>query len=237
MEIFPAVDILGGKVVRLFKGDYSTAKNYPVSCVGAAKKFKEEGAKFLHAVDLDGAKSGRAENVKVVEEIIKSSGLFVEIGGGIRSFAQAESYISAGAGRIILGTAAVENFEFVKEMAEKFPQKVAVGVDAAGGKVAIKGWREITNIDAGDFCRRLADVGVENVIYTDISTDGAMRGTNLKAFESLVRIAGLKVTASGGITTLDEIRKLKEMGVYAAILGKALYENKLDLKETVAAAL
>lgn len=236
MEIFPAIDIIGGRVVRLTNGDYSKQKSYPVACVEAALSFKAQGAKCLHAVDLDGAKSGRADNAETIKNIIDASDMFVEIGGGIRTEEQIVRYLEAGAGRVILGTAAVRDFPFVERMAKKYSGKIAVGVDAANGKVAISGWREVTDINALTFCKRLADAGVKNVIYTDISRDGAMKGTNLKVYEKLVKIKGLEITASGGITFIEEIKKLRGIGVYAAILGKALYEGALDLGEAVRAA-
>ncbi len=235
MYVYPAIDIIGGKVVRLLRGDYSSAKNYSLTPLDAAAEFISCGAPHIHAVDLDGAKSGRAENAETVKDII-SSGASVEIGGGIRSESQIEDYLSAGAERVVLGTVAVRDFSFVKLAVRKYGKKIAVGVDAADGKVAISGWREITDIDSFSFCKRLADEGVESVIYTDISRDGALSGTNLKAYEKLLKISGLKITASGGITYLEEIRALKDMGVYAAVLGKALYEGKLSLKEAVLVA-
>ncbi|MBO5328333.1 MAG: 1-(5-phosphoribosyl)-5-[(5-phosphoribosylamino)methylideneamino]imidazole-4-carboxamide isomerase [Clostridia bacterium] len=236
MLIFPAIDIINGKVVRLLKGDYGAVKNYDISPVDAVLSFKKAGAKCVHAVDLNGAKSGKAENAKTVKNIISSTDAFVEIGGGIRSEEQIVDYLQAGASRVILGTVAVKNFTFVKEMAKKYPKKIAVGVDAQNGKVAINGWREITDINAFDFCKKLADEGVENVIFTDISRDGTLSGTNLKAYETLIKIPNLKITASGGVTYLEEIKILKDMGVYAVILGKALYENKLNLKDVITLA-
>lgn len=236
MIIFPAIDIIGGKAVRLYKGDYNAVKTYSVSCEQAAKSFAAEGAAHIHAVDLDGAKSGNADNAETVKKIIDAVPAFVEIGGGIRSAEQIEKYLSAGAGRVILGTAAVKNFNFVKEAVKNYPGKVAVGVDAVDEKVAVCGWREITDINSVDFCKRLADAGVENVVYTDVSRDGTLGGTNLEIYGRLVKIGGLKITASGGIADLSEIKALKNMGVYAAILGKALYENKISLAEAVKAA-
>ena len=233
MKIFPAIDIIGGAVVRLQKGDYGTVKQYSLTVEEAAKAFAAAGAKYLHAVDLDGAKSGNADNANSVKRIIYAGQLFVEIGGGIRTERQIEDYIQSGAGRVILGTAAVRDFPFVERAVKKHGGKIAVGVDAVDGKVAISGWREVTDINAFDFCLRLADAGVKSVIYTDISRDGMLSGTNLSAYERLVKIAGLEITASGGITYLDELRALKEMGVHAAILGKALYEGKIDLAEAV----
>ncbi|MDE7306754.1 MAG: 1-(5-phosphoribosyl)-5-[(5-phosphoribosylamino)methylideneamino]imidazole-4-carboxamide isomerase [Clostridia bacterium] len=233
MFIYPAIDVIGGKVVRLTRGDYDSAKSYSLTPVQAALSFKAEGASHVHVVDLDGAKSGKAENVQAVKDIILSSGACVEVGGGVRSQSQIEEYLSAGADRVILGTVAVRDFNFVKLAVKKYGKKIAVGVDAAEGKVAVSGWREVTDIDALGFCRKLYDEGVESVIYTDISRDGTLSGTNLKVYKKLLKIEGLKVTASGGITYLDEIRALKEMGVYAAVLGKALYEGKLSLKQAV----
>lgn len=233
MKVFPAIDILGGKVVRLFQGDYGKVTEYALSCADAARKFKESGARFLHAVDLDGAKSGNCDNARSVKEILSAADLFVEIGGGIRDEARILSYLEAGAGRVILGTIAVRNFAFVREMAEKYGEKIAVGVDAVDGKVAVSGWREVTDIDAVSFCERLAKAGVRSVIYTDVSRDGAMCGANLEIYRRLVGIGGLEITASGGVTTLEEIGELKEAGVSAVILGKALYEGALDLREVL----
>lgn len=236
MFVYPAIDIIGGNVVRLTNGDYSAVKKYSVSPIGAALSFNECGATHLHAVDLDGAASGRADNAETVKQIIARSKMFVEIGGGIRTREQIERYLSAGADRVVLGTVAVKNFSFAEKMCSAFPGRVAVGVDARDGFVAVNGWKEVTDIKAYEFCQRLAGAGIENVIYTDISRDGALSGTNLGAYEKLMKIPDLKVTASGGITYLSEIKALKEMGVYAVILGKALYENKLDLRRAVALA-
>lgn len=233
MLIFPAIDILGGKVVRLYKGDYESVKNYSLEASEAAREFKAQGAGHLHAVDLDGAKSGNADNAQTVAKIIAATDAFVEIGGGVRSEQQIADYLEAGAGRVILGTAAVRDFAFTERMVKKYPQKIAVGVDALAGKVAVSGWREVTELDSIAFCERLADAGVDTVIYTDISRDGTLAGTNLKIYERLVQIKGLHITASGGITALDELDKLKEMGVYAAIVGKAIYEGRLSLQEAV----
>lgn len=236
MHIFPAIDLIGGKVVRLLRGDYDQVTTYSLSAEEAARQFERSGAKFLHAVDLDGAKSGNCDNAQSVKRILAAAGLFVEIGGGIRTEEQIVNYLNAGAGRVILGTVAVRDFTFVGRMVQKYGEKIAVGVDAAEGKVAVSGWREVTDINALDFCKRLADAGVRSVIYTDISRDGAMQGTNLAVYRELVKIDGLQITASGGVTTLGEIKELKAAGVYAAILGKALYEGALDLSAAIAAA-
>ncbi len=233
MYIYPAIDIIDGSIVRLTRGNYDRVKRYSLTLEEAAAEFYRSGATHLHAVDLDGAKSGNADNAKAVKKIISSTDMFVEIGGGIRTERQIGDYLSSGAGRVILGTAAVRDFDFLKRAVKRFGDKIAVGVDAADGKVAISGWREITDINSIEFCKRLSDEGVGSVIYTDISRDGAMRGTNLMVYEKLVAIPGLKITASGGITYLDELKVLKDLGVYAAILGKALYENKMSLKEAI----
>ncbi len=233
MKIFPAIDIIGGEVVRLSKGDYGQVKKYALSVEEAARRFAQDGAENVHIVDLDGAKSGRAENAEAVGRILAAAPLFAEVGGGIRTQAQIEEYLSNGAGRVILGTVAVKNFPFVAEMAKKYPEKIAVGVDALDGAVAVNGWREVTDLNSVDFCRRLRDAGVRYVIYTDIGKDGMLSGTNLEIYEKLAAIEGLSITASGGITFAEEITKLKEIGVYGAILGKAMYENKLSLKKAV----
>lgn len=233
MRIFPAIDIRDSKVVRLTRGDYGQMKVYGGSPVATAAEFARQGAENLHVVDLDGAKDGTTANFGVIKEIVANCGLFVEVGGGIRDEARVEKYLSAGAGRVILGTAAVRNFGFVESCVKSFGDKIAVGVDASGGKVAVSGWLEVTDVDSLDFCARLRDAGVDAVIYTDISRDGAMGGTNLDVFRRLAEIKGLKIIASGGITFYDEIKALDEMGVYGAVLGKALYEGKINLAEAL----
>ena len=233
MFIFPAIDILNSQVVRLYKGDYDTAKSYSDDCGKVASAFSAQGAKFIHAVDLDGAKSGKADNADSIKDIIDNSGCFVEVGGVIRSFAQIDCYLSAGAGRVIIGTAAVCNFGFAESAVKNYGSRVAVGVDSLGGKVAVSGWREVTDINSFDFCKRLAEAGVENVIYTDISRDGTLSGTDLDAYERLMKIEGLKITASGGVASLGELRVLKQIGVYGVILGKSLYEGRLELKSAI----
>lgn len=233
MLIYPAIDIMNGKVVRLYQGDYGKVKQYAPTCLEAAQDFASQGAKYLHAVDLDGAKTGRALNACTVKEIIAKTALKLEIGGGIRSERQIAEYLEAGAQRVVLGTIAVRDFGFVREMAKKYPDRIAVGVDARNGRVAVSGWREITEIDSLAFCKQLAEAGVENIIYTDISRDGTLSGTDPEIYRKLVQIKGLKVSASGGITTLEEIDCLKTMGVHAAVLGKAVYEGRLSLAEAV----
>lgn len=236
MKIFPAIDIIGGKVVRLCKGNYSEVKKYALSPLEAAKKFCGQGATNLHVVDLDGAKSGKADNAETIKEIVLNCGMFVEVGGGIRTFDQIKKYLDCGVGRVILGTVAVKNINFVKKAVAEFGAAVSVGVDALNGKVAVSGWEEVTQIDSLDFCKALKKIGVENVIYTDISKDGMLNGTNLTIYEVLCQTEYPKITASGGISDIKEVKKLKNMGAYGAILGKALYENKIDLTSAIKAA-
>lgn len=236
MKIFPAIDIIGGKVVRLKKGNYSEVEKYSVTPLEAAKKFYSQGAKNLHVVDLDGAKSGRADNAKTIEEIVYQCGMFVEVGGGIRTFDQIKRYLDCGIGRIILGTVAAKDFNFVVKAVEKFGAAVSVGVDAFNGKVAVSGWEEVTEIDSLDFCKKLKSSGVEHIIYTDISKDGMLQGTNLEIYKVLCQTEYPQITASGGISDIKEIQTLNNMGIYGAILGKSLYENKIDLEEAIRVA-
>lgn len=232
MKIFPAIDLIGGKVVRLQKGNYETAKTYYNSAEEAVELFIEQGAKNLHVVDLDGA-AQTGDNVKIIENIVKRYKIFVEVGGGIRNLDAVSRYLGAGAGRLILGTAAVENFDFTEEVTKKYGKAIAVGVDAIDGKVMTRGWRKEAGIDSLQFCEKLKGVGVDAVIYTDISKDGMLGGTNLKIYDVLCQTKYPKIVASGGISSADEILKLKSIGVSGVILGKALYEKKLDLREVL----
>lgn len=236
MKIFPAIDIIGGKVVRLCKGNYSEVKKYTLSPLEAAEKFCGQGATNLHVVDLDGAKSGRADNAKTIESIVLKCGMFVEVGGGIRTLDQIKKYLDCGVGRVILGTVAVKDFDFVIKAVEKFGEAVSVGVDALDGKVAISGWEDVTQIDSLEFCKELKNIGIQNIIYTDISKDGMLNGTNLQIYEVLCQTEYPKITAAGGIADVKEVQILKNMGIYGAILGKALYENKIDLSSAIKVA-
>lgn len=233
MKIFPAIDIIGGKVVRLCRGRYSEVKKYSLTPLEAAEQFKSQGATNLHVVDLDGAKSGKADNACTIENIVAKCGMFVEAGGGIRTFEQIKKYLDCGVGRVILGTVAVNDFNFVERAIAYFGAAVCVGVDALNGKVAVNGWEKLTDIDSLKFCKELKNIGVENVIYTDISKDGMLKGANLEVYEVLCQAEYPKITASGGISDIKEVEKLKNIGIYAAILGKSLYENKIDLPSAV----
>lgn len=236
MQIFPATDILGGKVVRLTKGDYANVKIYADSPAEMAKEFMKAGAKNLHMVDLDGAKDGAPVNFEAIREAAKIKDLFIEVGGGIRDMKRIEDYLSLGVRRVILGTAAVRNYPFVEEAVKKYGDAIAVGVDAKDGLVAVNGWLETTTVNSVEFCKKLRDTGVSTVIYTDISKDGMLSGTNLEIYKELSEIKGLDIVASGGITFIDEIKTLSDMGIYGAIVGKAVYEGKLDLAEVLKAA-
>ena len=233
MEIFPATDIINGKVVRLEKGDYGKITVYADSPAEKSKEFIKLGARNLHIVDLDGAKNGSPENFEKIREAARIEGLFTQVGGGIRSEEKIEDYLSLGVNRVILGTAAVKDFAFLERAVKKYGSSIAVGVDAKNGRVAVSGWLETTDIDSFDFCVKLRDAGVNTVIYTDISKDGMLSGTNLEIFGRLNEIEGLNIIASGGITFEDEIKTLRDMNIYAAIVGKAVYENKLDLARAV----
>lgn len=233
MKIYPAIDIRGGNAVRLLQGDYDRETVYSLNPVEVARKFKEAGATCLHVVDLDGALEGDLINKDIIKRIVSETGLYVEAGGGVRSLQRIEQYLSAGVSRVILGSAAAENFTLVVDAVKFFGGKVAVGVDAKDGKVAVHGWKKVTDIDAADFCRKLREVGLHTVIYTDISRDGMLGGANLAAYEELVKIKGLRIIASGGISGTDEIKKLTAMNVRGVVLGKALYDGVLDLKKTI----
>lgn len=235
MKIFPAIDLLDGKAVRLKKGDYNEVTVYSDCPPEMAKKFKEAGAQWIHVVDLDGARDGSTANFDTVSEIAKV-GLKVEIGGGIRSIETVERYINAGVSRVIIGTAAVSDPDFLKDAIEKYGEKVAVGVDIKDGMVAIKGWKEISAIECFDFCQELQDKGVSTVICTDISKDGMLGGTNTELYRQLSERFTMNFVASGGVSTLDDVKKLSLMGMYGAIVGKAIYTGNIDLAEAIAEA-
>lgn len=232
MKIFPAIDLRDGKAVRLFQGDYDQMTVYSENPVDIARSFKAKGADNLHLVDLDGAKDGKLVNFDTIKAIVEEVDMFVEVGGGIRDEERIKQYLDLGVGRVILGTIAIKNPEFLKEMVDKYGEGIAVGVDARDGYVAINGWKEITDTESFEFCEYLRDIGVKTVIYTDISRDGGLQGTNMEAYKRLQKIEGLDVVASGGISFEEEITALKDVTA-AAILGKALYSGKLDLERAL----
>lgn len=233
MNVFPAIDIVQGKAVRLFKGDYAQMTVYSETPMDVVRYFECAGAKFLHIVDLEGAKSGDTNNYETISNIIKSTPLFVEVGGGIRSMDVIEKYLSAGAGRVILGTVAVTDERFLRDAVEKYGDKIAVGVDIKDGFVAIKGWTEKSEYSAFDFCEKLQSLGVKTVICTDISKDGAMQGTNRELYSQLSQKFTLDFIASGGVSSVEDIIALKEKGLYGAIIGKAYYTGAIDLRRAI----
>lgn len=236
MKIFPAIDLYGGKAVRLFKGDYSKMTVYSENSLEVARDFEQKGAEFIHLVDLEGAKDGTTPNFETVKSIAENTRLFTEIGGGIRSMETVEKYLGAGVDRVILGTAAVENQDFLKAAVNKYGDKIAVGVDIKDGFVAVKGWTEASSYSCFDFCEKMRETGVKTLICTDISKDGAMQGTNRELYRELAEKFDIDIVASGGVSTLDDIKALKKLGLYGAIIGKAYYIGAIDLKEALEAA-
>lgn len=236
MFIFPAIDLYDKKAVRLFKGDYSKMTVYSDNPLQIAKDFENNGAKFLHTVDLEGAKFGETKNFDVIKSFAENTGLFIQVGGGIRNMATAEKYISSGADRIILGTAAVTNQSFLKEVLKNYGDKIAVGADIKDGYVAINGWEKKSSVNCANFFENMSQLGVKTVICTDISKDGAMMGTNLSLYESLSQKFDMQIIASGGVSTLSDIQKLSKMNLYGAIVGKAYYEKTISLKEAIEVA-
>ncbi len=236
MLIFPAIDLYGGKAVRLYKGDYSQMTVYGDNPCEFARSFIKSGATCLHIVDLEGARDGTTPNIESVKAIAAIPGLFTEIGGGIRNIETARAYIAAGVDRIILGTAAVKDEEFLKSALAEFGEKVAVGIDIRDGFVSIKGWTESSGIEAFEFCEKMQSLGVKTVIVTDISKDGAMSGTNLELYRKLRERFTMNITASGGVSTLDDVAALAETGVYGAIIGKAYYTGSISIARAIEVA-
>lgn len=236
MNIFPAIDLYDGKAVRLLKGDYDNMTIYSYKPYEIASEFEACGAEFIHIVDLEGAKDGKTHNLEVIEKILKTTKLFAEVGGGIRSTDTIEKYISIGVNRVILGTAAVTDEDFLKNTVKKYGDKIAVGVDIKDGLVAIKGWTEKSEYTLYDFCEKLQKIGVKTVICTDISKDGAMQGANIELYSELSDRFQMDIIASGGISSIDDIKRLSKLGIYGAIIGKAYYIGAIDLKEAIEVA-
>ncbi len=233
MKIFPAIDLRDGKVVRLLKGDYDQMTVYGDDPAAQAKAFAAQGAEYLHVVDLDGAKDGDTPNFQVVRRLARETGLKVEIGGGIRDEETIQRYIDAGVFRVILGTIAVKNPAFTSEMIKKYGEKIAVGVDISGRSVAVAGWREITPVSVDEIFKKLTEDGVSCIICTDISKDGAMEGTNRNLYKELSEKYPVKIVASGGVSSMDDVAALKDLNLYGAIIGKALYTGDIDLSEAI----
>ena len=233
MKIFPAIDLYNGKAVRLYKGDYNQMTIYSENPLSIAKDFEKMGAEFLHLVDLEGAKFGSTPNIDVVKSIAKNTNLFIEIGGGIRSMQVIKDYLDSGVNRVILGTSAVNDKDFLKKALLEYGDKVAVGIDVLDGYVAIKGWVEKSQYSCFDFFAEMQSLGVKNVICTDISKDGAMQGTNRELYKDLSQKFSVNVTASGGVSSIQDVLALKELGLYGAIIGKAYYVGAIDLKQAL----
>ena len=236
MILFPAIDLYEKKAVRLFKGDYQNMTVYSDDPIEIAKGFESSGATHIHVVDLEGAKNGTTPNLSVIQQIAEGTSLFVEVGGGIRSMETLATYFSIGVSRAILGTAAVTDEAFLKQAVDTYGEKIAVGADVKDGYVAIKGWLETSELACFDFCEKLATMGVKTVICTDISKDGMMSGTNLELYRELSGRFGMNIIASGGVSSLDDVRSLARMDIYGAILGKALYTGAVDLADAIAEA-
>lgn len=236
MILFPAIDLYEKKVVRLYKGDYARMTVYSDDPLAVALAFEKKGAEAVHLVDLEGAKSGTTPNLDVVESIVRNTHLFTEIGGGIRNMKTVDTYISIGVHRVILGTAAVEDPAFLREAVAKYGEKIAVGADVKDGKIAIRGWMEESGVTLFDFLDSLESIGVKTVICTDISKDGAMRGTNLALYAELSRTYHLRITASGGVSSLEDVKQLAAMKLYGAIIGKAYYTGDIDLRTAIEVA-
>lgn len=230
MILLPAIDIKGGECVRLQQGDYATAHKVAESVTGTAKLFEEVGAKWVHMVDLDGAKAAKPVNTKKVIEVVNSTGLKVEVGGGIRTMETVENYLEQGVSRVILGSSAINEPEFVKQAVQKYGEKIAVGIDAREKKVAAEGWTETSAIDYLELARRMEDIGVKYIIFTDIACDGMLSGPNLVELDRLNNAVSCNIIASGGVSCLKDIVDIMALKLYGAICGKAVYTGDLNLK-------
>lgn len=237
MILYPAIDLYEGEAVRLVKGDYQQKTVYSNDPASVALDFKNCGAERIHTVDLEGAKDGTTPNFEIICKIKQASGLFVEVGGGIRNMDTIRKYLDAGIDRVILGTAAVENRELVKEAVEEYKERIAVGIDIKDGYVAIKGWLENSSFTAEDFLKEMQDLGVKTIICTDVSKDGMMQGPNKLLYKDLSEeFPNIDLIASGGVSSIDDIKNLKELGLHGAIIGKAYYTKAIDLKEAIEVA-
>lgn len=236
MILLPAIDLYEKKAVRLYKGDYENMTVYSENPIEIARDFEACGCRYIHMVDLEGAKDGTTPNLSIVEQVAQETSLFVEIGGGIRTMETVERYLNAGVSRVILGTAAVNDETFLQAAVSKFGEKIAVGADVKDGYIAIKGWLEKSAVTLEDFLQKMEAIGVKNIICTDISKDGAMRGTNLALYRQLSQKYKMDITASGGVSTLEDIRQLRQMDLYGAIIGKAYYTGAIDLREALEVA-
>lgn len=236
MKIFPAIDLYGGNAVRLYKGDYGQMTIYSRDPLAVAREFEEKGAKYLHMVDLEGAKDGTTPHFDLICRVARETGLFVEIGGGIRDMETVRRYLDGGVNRVILGTAAVNDPEFTRRAVKEFGERIAVGVDVRDGFVAVKGWLEQSRVSCEEMFQNMQDLGVKTIICTDISRDGAMRGTNRALYAALSKKFRLDLVASGGVSTMEDLKALRELELYGAIIGKAYYTGAIDLTEAIEVA-
>ena len=236
MLIFPAIDLYEGKAVRLYKGDYDQMTVYSEKPVELAESFARQGVSGLHLIDLEGAKTGQTPNLDTIRAIRAAAPLFTQVGGGIRSMSVIDAYLSAGVDRVILGTAAVTNPEFLRAAVGEYGERIAVGADIKDGYIAISGWTVSSGIDAFSFCKRMQELGIRTLVCTDISKDGAMQGTNRSLYRQLSRMLKMNIIASGGISTLDDIKALRKMELHGAGIGKACYTGAIDLGEAIRAA-
>lgn len=233
MIIIPAIDIYEGNVVRLERGEYSKIKIYSKNPMEFAKELERKGATYLHIVDLNGARDGRLYNFEIIKEIIENTSLKIEVGGGIRDLESILSYLELGIDKVILGTKVFTNFEFLEDLGKDVLSRVAVGIDLKNGKIAINGWRDDVEADVYETIDRLKKTGISRIIITDIGKDGLLSGTNLSLYEELSTMRDIEIVASGGITDYEEIHKLKEIGLYGAIIGKAMYEGLIDIEKAI----
>lgn len=236
MRIYPAIDIIDGACVRLVQGDYSKKTKFADDPIDVALRWQRLGGEFIHIVDLDGAKSGTMPNFELISKIAKAVDVPIEVGGGIRTMEAVESYLLNGVQRVIIGTSALSDPLFVKKAVERFGGRIAVGIDAKDGMVAVNGWEEVSRTSALELASEMTKIGVEYIIYTDIATDGMLKGPNTKAMAEMVEKAGTNIIASGGVTSVDDVKALKAVGVEGAIIGKALYTDRINLAEAVAIA-
>ena len=236
MKIFPAIDLYDGKAVRLYKGDYAQMTVYSENPVEIALDFKKQGAKYMHVVDLEGAKTGDTPSLETIKKLVQSADMFIEVGGGVRSLEVVEKYLSIGVNRVILGTAAVTDTEFLKEAVSRYKEKIAVGVDIKDGFVAIKGWTEKSKLNAFDFLRQLEKIGVKTIICTDISKDGAMQGANYELYKKLKEELSMDFIASGGVSDIEDVKILSSYNLYGAIIGKAYYTGAISIKQAIEVA-
>lgn len=234
MRLYPAIDIIGGQCVRLSQGDYQKKTTYAENPLEVAKKWESLGGEFLHLVDLDGAKTGDMPNFDLIAAIARELSIPVEIGGGIRNMDAVVRYLESGVRRVILGTAAIRNPEFVVEAVARYGERIVVGIDAKDGMVAVSGWEEVSSVSALELARQMEDVGVKTIIYTDIATDGMLQGPNVAAMKEMVDAVSMDIVASGGVSSLEDLTALSKTGVEGAIVGKALYTGHMELPDAVA---